>query len=161
WVVPNGCSQVGPSPLGISLLTVWSHGQNSGPTKANATISRKTTRLPTASRWRKNRPSTNRSWLRSLVRISSESYRPPGAATAVSSSLITDPRVQHGVEEIGDEVAEDHHGAEHQDDRHDRERLAVSHRLQEEEAHAPPAENGLGDHRAADRRGHQGRGNRR
>src|SRR5690606_19931113 len=89
----------------------WSYFQSSGPRKANATMRRNPMRLMTATRCRRNLIRTSCSWVRSLVVIASASYAAaapvPGGGVAVRArSLIADPRVEHGVEQVGDQVGD-------------------------------------------------------
>src|SRR5690349_17146441 len=85
---------------------------------AHSRISTNTTRLTIAARWRRKRRSTSCVWLRCLTVNSCSvplSWVPdPGA----SVSVIADPRVEYGVEEIGDEVEPDDDDGGEQQPRH-------------------------------------------
>src|SRR5262249_43509955 len=78
---------------------------------------------------------------------------PPGGGPAVAAdwlgrlavSLITDPRVQDGVEQVGHDVADDHDEACDQQPAHDDEAILAEDRIDDYGAHPPPLENVLGD----------------
>src|SRR6266581_2727361 len=120
-----------------------------------------------ARRCRKNRVSTIDVWLRSLT-VNSRSTLPggggamptadePAAAASDSAalgrlvvSLITDPRVQHGVEQVGNDVSQDHDQADHQQPAHDHVPITIIDRVDDQCAHAAPLEHTLGDDRATE-----------
>src|SRR5690606_4545111 len=109
----------------------WSYFQISGPMKANATMSRNPIRLMTAIRCRMNLISTSCSWVRSLVVIASASYAAavpvPRGGVVVARSLIADPRVEHGVQQVGDQVGHHHQDAGDEHERQHGEAVDVGH----------------------------------
>src|SRR4051812_31389523 len=122
-----------------------------------------TTRLTMAARCRVKRRRIRESWLRSLT-VNSRSTLPPPGPRGVGmlagvkawpggvwtgkelTSLIADPRVEHGVEQVGHDVSDDHertcreHPGEH------RVPVAGADRLHQEGTHAAPLEDRLGHH---------------
>ncbi|GAB3997829.1 hypothetical protein GCM10029992_21940 [Glycomyces albus] len=70
---------------------------------ANTTISTNTIRLATAMRWRKKRRVIRDHWPRSLVVMASASSEAAGVRL-----LIADPRVEHAVQQVGDQDADEH-----------------------------------------------------
>src|SRR5690606_5019892 len=117
-VVPKGWSQLGGWLGRISRCTVWSQAHRSGPANANSTVRTNTARLVMAMRWRTNRASTRRSCPCAAVSGASVGGSADGGVAALVGacrSLMADPRVEHAVEQVGDEVGEDDGGpAQHQ-----------------------------------------------
>src|SRR5688572_18394389 len=72
-------------------------------------------------------------------------------ATGAAGSVITDPRVDVGVDEVGDDVHEDEGDREYHDRTLDRRIVPRADRLHQQPAHPGPGEDGLGDDGAAEK----------
>src|SRR5256885_15185454 len=117
---------------------------------AHSRISTKTTRLTMAARCRRKRRSTSWVWVRCLtVNSCSAGGSCVPADPAASMSVITDPRVEYGVEEIGEEVETDDDDGGEQQPRHGPVDIDGRGRLDEHLPHAVPLEDRLRDHCAA------------
>src|SRR3954454_18573416 len=110
-------------------------------------MSTKTTRLIMAARCRRKRRRTSWVWLRcrTVNSCSSRGSWVP-AEPGASMSVIADPRVEHGVEEVGDEVEPDDDDGGQQQPRHGPVDVDGRGRLDEHLAHTVPLEDRLRDH---------------
>src|SRR5699024_7846570 len=127
--VPSGCTESGGWLLRMSAETLWSHIQKKGPMKAKAAMRSSTNRLIIAGRCRTNRWTMVCSWVRSAA---DRCAALPGAVVVDVPLLIADPRVEHAVQQVGDEVGQDDHEAAQQQPSHQRVGVVVLHGGDEE-----------------------------
>src|SRR5689334_8246187 len=107
--VPNGWPGIGPfrrAPKSISLIATF---HSSGPNSAS------TTRLTSASLWRRKRRHASPSSETRRRRDTS----PPAGATSPAPLAVTDAGVEPAIEQVGDEVEDDHEAREHERHAHD------------------------------------------
>src|SRR5438067_1234465 len=95
--------------------------------------------LPTAARLALSRP-----------QASAHSERPATGAAAMTVSVIPDPRVDEGIENIDDQIEHDGKHGDHHHGTHDERVVAVERRFDEVSADAWDLEDGLNDDRAGE-----------
>src|SRR5262245_18081712 len=110
--VPSGWAQDGPCSLATKSISLIGTVQISGPTAIAATISSSTAALSTARRWRRNRRHASchgeKRWRLRGAAGAAAPGAPTGVATdAGAASAESDTGVEPGIEDVGDEVAED------------------------------------------------------
>src|SRR5947208_197088 len=149
WSVPSQCSAFGRPSVYVASVAigscVCSQGASTAVTSMIAVMAPPA--APSGLR-RMNRPSVVPHPGRAGAPTTTRSTgTPTGLAT------IAHARVEHAVEHVDEEVAEDHHdGDEHHEVLHDRV-VAPEDRLHEEARDAGQVEDGLGHHEAADEEG--------
>src|SRR5829696_8704466 len=163
-----------------SVMSAYPYFQKRPPMSEMMTITTNTTRLPTASLWAMKRRMTIWVWLRrwtvnsrsvavvgtswtltpcSVVWRSSTRPSPvvvpvPGGVAGGRGrvSVIADPRVQHRVQHVRDEIEQHHdHTRHHQPGQQDID-VVGDHPLDQQGAHALPGEHPLGDDGPAEHR---------
>src|SRR5438105_15688891 len=110
--VPNGCAAVGVLRRAVKSMSLICTFQKSGPNATISTIVARTTRPTTARRWRRKRRHAS---------AASETSRRRGGATAAaitdarSASLaVADAGIEPAIEQVGEEVEEDHEAGENE-----------------------------------------------
>src|SRR6185295_7147343 len=112
--VPKGWARVGVCRRALKSMSLIWILQTSGPNATISTISRSTTRPATASLCRRKRRHAS---------AQGETWRAGFAATAALA--VADARVEPGIEEVGDQVEEDHEAGEDEGHAHDDRRVVA------------------------------------
>src|SRR5687768_1940889 len=151
--VPNGCLSDGPARRAVKSMSLIGTRQMSGPKSTARTITVRIT-VPRTARWwrRKRRPTSAQG---ELLRA-----RFAGSG-GTSPSAVGDAGVEPAIEQVGDEVEEDHEAGEDEGHRHDHGRVVGEDRADEERPDAGHAEDLLGHDGAAEDRGHLQREDRK
>src|SRR6185436_6621013 len=125
--VPSGWLHDGRWSFALKSISLIGTCQRSGPTSTASAMMARITAPATARRWRRKRrqASAHGEWLRA---------RRLGSAPAPLA--VSDPGVEPAIEEVGDQVAEDHEAREHEGHRHDHRRVVGEDRADEERADA-------------------------
>src|SRR6478735_6145439 len=126
--VPNGCFHDGPSRRAPKSISFTGSFQIQGPAMTAITITARISVPRSASWWRRKR------------RHASERGGFAGARAPASDSTVGDAGVEPAIEQVGDEVEEDHEAGEHEGHRHDHRRVVGEDRADEERADARHAE---------------------
>src|SRR5207302_2106151 len=168
-------------PCSTLVRSIWSNAY--GATRfANAPAPKMTTSPKSpiiARRWRKNLRRAYDHWLRVLTSMPSAAATFTSAATAsgmpfpstsagggpsstgvVVGSVIANPRVEEAVQDVGQEVEDDHRDRDDHDVGHHRVDVIRLQARDEEVPHSVERENRLGDDRAAEQRAELERGDR-
>src|SRR5690606_24951644 len=148
--VPSGCPGLpgGSALLRTSPPTGLGSGSTTGPRKQVANSS--STKPPGTHSSRRRRMRAHR--IPRSVSAGSVSVAASAVAADASVTAITNPRVEHGVHDIDDEVREDRDGGEDEHARLDHRDVAGERALQHELSHARHGEDLLDDDGAADQR---------
>src|SRR5467141_1445434 len=149
WSVPSQCSALGRPSVYVASVAmgscVCSHGASTAVTSMTSMMAPPA--APSGLRWM-NRPSVVPHPGRAGAPTTTRSTRTPTGLAAIAHA-----RVEHAVEHVDEEVAEDHHdGDEHHEVLHDR-IVAPQDRLHEEARDAGQVEHGLAHHEATDEEG--------
>src|SRR5687768_3729140 len=108
--VPNGCFNDGPARRAAKSMSLMGTRQMRGPKSTASTITVRTTVPKSASLWRRKRRHTS---------AHGELLRARAGLGAMSASAVGDAGVEPAIEQVGDEVEEDHQAGEHEGHRHD------------------------------------------
>src|SRR5258705_1463456 len=155
--VPSGWAHDGALSLALKSISSMGTRYTSGPVRTASTMRTRTTEPKRARRWRRNR--------RQASAVSDEDFRRAAVggapAKAPAAGLpVRDARIEAAIEDIRDEVEEDHQPREHEGDGHDHRGVVGEDGADEERADAGYAEDLLGDEGAGEDGGnlqrHQG-----
>src|SRR5437588_10105444 len=168
--VPKMCFADGAWLSAWRLIWRYVYGAMKFANRPQPKMASRMIRLPSASRWRMKRRRAYAHWLRAWTSrpywyVSSlgspgsdgwtETSAPGGATARVGSwtlrSVIPDPRVEDAVQDVGDEIEEDHHRRHDHQPGHHGIRIARLERVDEVEAHPVEREERLGDNRAREK----------
>src|SRR5579883_1146455 len=164
--VPKGCARLGLAKVSLTLRTLTALGltrQRKGPTKQKRKSSSRKAAPPTAVRLRIKRSKMMRAWLRRFCTSSAVSARKGSTSSSIElvcrrSEMSTagsfplgvaNTWVEDPVENISDQIkGDDKEGAQDKHGQQDR-IIAGLQRLEEEQAHARPGKDALGNCSAA------------
>src|SRR5436309_12932804 len=138
----TGCGRLGPASRSARICAFGSYGARTSASSATANVTRRTTD-PTTTRWFESRRTTS-----DRRRCATGDAAARGSLRA--NSAIPDPWVCDGVEDVGDEIADDDRDRAEDRHRQDHRVIPREHGIHREAAHARQREHVLDDHRAAD-----------
>src|SRR5438552_5063707 len=143
--VPNGCAQDGiarRAPKSMSLIGIC---QTSAPAATATIIKTRMARLATASRCRRKRRHAS---------PTSVTWRKRPKPT-IAASAVRDAGVEPAIEDIGEQVEQDHEAGEDERHRHDNRRVVGQDRTDQERPDTRDPKNLLSDNGAAEHRRHR------
>src|SRR6516164_9951362 len=111
--VPNGWFQDGPSRCALKSMSLIGTRHNNGPNATASNIAAKMTALAAANRCRRNR--------RQISTPGEVRSAPP--MNSCPTLAVGDARVEPAIENIGDQVEQDHEAGEHERHRHNHRRV--------------------------------------
>src|SRR4051812_30932717 len=139
--VPNGCVRVGVCRRALKSISLIEIRQKSGPKATISTMMVSTISPATASLWRRKRRHAS---------APGETLRRGAAAAAVSALAVADARVEPAIEQVGDQVEEDHEAGKDEGHGHHHRRVVAQDRVDQKRADARHAKDLLGDDGAAE-----------
>src|SRR5436190_9169393 len=142
--VPKGWAAEGPWRRVLKSISLMGTPHSQGPTSTARTMTARMIAPANASLCRRKR------------RHASAPSRARGLSGAppISASAVADAGIEPAIEDVGEEVEEDHEAGEHERHRHDDRRVVREDRADQERADPGHAENLFGDDRAAEDRRH-------
>ena len=131
--MPKGCFSDGPSSRAVKSMSLMATFQTSGPKTTSRIISISTIKLTIAMRWRQKRRHASRH---------SETGRTRRTA---GMSAVADARVEPAIDQIGEEVEQDHEASEDKRHGHDHRGVVAQDCVDQQRADAGNTEDLLGD----------------
>src|SRR3984893_10169296 len=134
--VPSGCAQDGLVSWALKSMALIGTRQKNGPKATASIISARIPILATASRCRRNRRQ---------VSSASEGCRALRPAPPTPALAIRDARIEPAIEDISDQVEQDHKTGEHEGHGHDHRRVVGQNGADQQRSDAGNAKYLLGD----------------